>query len=31
MQSLASGGKRIETPHLAVKYQLPSESLFWRS
>jgi hypothetical protein len=31
MQSLASGGKRIETPHLAIKYQPPSESLYWRS
>ena len=29
IQSLASG-KRIETPHLAVHYQPPAESLFWR-
>lgn len=31
MQSLASGQKRLETPHLAVRYQAPRESLFWRS
>lgn len=24
-------GKRLETPHLAVKYQGPRESLFWKS
>jgi len=30
-QSLASGGKRIETPHLAIRYQAPRESLFLRS
>jgi hypothetical protein len=29
MQSLASDQKRIETPHLTVKYQAPRESLFW--
>ncbi len=30
MQSLASEQKRLETPHLAVKYQAPKESLFWQ-
>ncbi len=31
MQSLATGQKRLETPHLAVRYQAPRESMFWRS
>lgn len=31
MLSLAKGQKRLETPHLAVRYQAPRESLFWRS
>jgi hypothetical protein len=31
MRSLASGQKRIETPHLAVRYQTPKESQFARS
>jgi hypothetical protein len=31
LQSLATGEKRLETPHLAVKYAVPKESLFWRS
>jgi len=31
MQSLGSGQKRIETPHLAIRYQAPRESLFWRT
>jgi len=31
VRSLASGQKRIETPHLAVRYQAPRESQFWRS
>ncbi len=31
LQSLASGQKRIETPHLAVRYRAPRESQFWRS
>lgn len=29
--SLASGQKRIETPHLSVRYRPPQESQFWRS
>jgi hypothetical protein len=31
MQSLADGQKRLETPHLAVRYQAPRESTFWQS
>jgi hypothetical protein len=31
MQSLADGQKRIETPHLAVRYQAPKESTFWQT
>jgi hypothetical protein len=31
MQSLAAGQKRIETPHLAVRYTPPRESTFARS
>jgi hypothetical protein len=31
MQSLASGQKRLETPHLAVRYQAPRASQFWQS
>ena len=31
MQSLAKDQKRIETPHLAVRYQAPRESTFARS
>jgi hypothetical protein len=31
MQSLATEQKRLETPHLAVRYQAPRESLFWQS
>jgi hypothetical protein len=30
LRSLATGQKRLETPHLAVRYQAPRESLFWR-
>ena len=30
MQSLAANQKRVETPHLAVPYQGPRESSFWR-
>ena len=31
LQSLAAGQKRQDTPHLAVRYQAPRESIFWRS
>jgi hypothetical protein len=31
MQSLAGGQKRIETPHLAIRYQVPRQSTFWQS
>jgi hypothetical protein len=31
MQSLASGQKRIETPHLAIRYTTPRQSTFWQS
>lgn len=31
MKSLATGQTRLETPHLAMRYQSPRESLFWRS
>jgi hypothetical protein len=31
MQSLAAGQKRLQTPHLAVRYKVPRESTFWRS
>ena len=31
MQSLGTGQKRIETPHLAVRYQTPRESTFAQS
>jgi hypothetical protein len=30
LKSLATGEKRLETPHLAVKYTVPKESLFWQ-
>lgn len=30
LQSLANSQKRLETPHLAVKYQPSAESTFWR-
>jgi len=30
LQSLSTGQKRVETPHLALKYQAPRESLFWQ-
>lgn len=30
MQSLAAGQKRIETPHLAIRYKAPRESTYWR-
>jgi hypothetical protein len=31
LRSLATGQKRSETPHLAVKYTAAKESLFWRT
>ena len=31
MRSLATGQKRLETPHLAIRYQPPRDSGFWRS
>jgi len=31
LQSLAGGQKRLETPHLSVRYQAPRESLFWQA
>ena len=31
MQSLASDQKRLETPHLAIRYRAPRESTFWQS
>lgn len=30
VESLFQGQTRLETPHLNVRYQAPSESLFWR-
>jgi hypothetical protein len=30
LKSLATGEKRLETPHLAVKYEPPKESQYWR-
>jgi hypothetical protein len=30
MQSLAAGQKRLETPHLAIRYQPTRESTFWQ-
>jgi hypothetical protein len=31
LQSLAAGQKRLETPHLAVRYEAPRDSTFWRA
>jgi hypothetical protein len=31
MLSLASAQKRLETPHLAIRYKVPRESAFWQS
>ena len=31
MQSLAAGSKRIETPHLAIRYEVPRASTFAQS
>ena len=30
LQSRGAAGQRLETPHLAVKYLAPQESLFWK-
>jgi hypothetical protein len=30
MHSRGTGGQRLATPHLAVKYQAPQESFFWK-
>jgi hypothetical protein len=30
VKSLADGQKRLPTPHLAIRYQAPRESTFWR-
>ncbi len=29
--SLAQGGKRVETPHLAIRYEVPQKSTFWNT
>jgi hypothetical protein len=31
MQSLAGGQQRVETPHLAIRYQSPRESTYWQT
>lgn len=31
MKSLAAGQKRLDTPHLAIKYSPPRESQFWQA
>jgi hypothetical protein len=31
VRSLGTGQKRLDTPHLRVRYQAPRESTFWRS
>lgn len=31
VRSLGTGQKRLETPHLAIRYQAPRESTFWQS
>ena len=30
MQSLAAKEKRLQTPHLAIRYKAPKASLFWQ-
>lgn len=30
LQSRGADGQRLATPHLAIKYQAPTESLFWK-
>jgi hypothetical protein len=31
VESLANGQKRLPTPHLAIRYQAPRESAYWRT
>jgi len=31
VDSLYSGQTRVETPHLAIRYQAPAQSTFWRT
>lgn len=31
VRSIGTGQKRVDTPHLAIRYQAPRESLFWQS
>ena len=31
VESLFAGQKRLETPHLAIRYQPTKESTFWRT
>jgi hypothetical protein len=31
VDSLYAGQTRVETPHLAIKYQAPAQSTFWRT
>ena len=31
MQSLGEGQRRIETPHLDIRYESPRASLFWQT
>jgi hypothetical protein len=31
MLSLGSGQKRLDTPHLAIRYKAPRQSGFWQS
>ena len=31
VESLYRGEKRYDTPHLAIRYQAPKESTYWRT
>ena len=31
VRSLGTGQKRLKTPHLAIRYEAPRESTFWRT
>jgi hypothetical protein len=31
VDSLYAGQTRVETPHLAIEYQAPAQSTFWRT